>query len=559
MSRGDSKKDGKTSLALLDYIRTAKILILMKKLLRKNSLLLVSFLLLGYVLQAQDTYLRNTSADVQGYIFNLSLHDDTNEIKGETIATVAFKNEVNEFSLDLVAKSGTYGMEVLGVFEDSIKANYSHEGNKIRIIPSAKEAKQRVYTIQYQGIPERGLVIDTTKFGQRSFFGDNWPNLARHWLPSVDHPSDKASVEFRITAPDHYDVVATGEKIEESNLGNGAKLTSYKEAAPVAMKVVTVGVTKFASKVLDEVEGIPVSAWVYPENRLDGFSDYSVATNVLKYFIDRIGPYSYAKLANMQAKTQWGGLENAGTISYFENSVTGKNEVEGLIAHEIAHQWFGNSASENDWNHVWLSEGFATYFAILYQESVYGDEKRKEELAIDRKQIIEYYAKNPSPIVDPSIKDPMKVLSTNTYQKGGWILNMLRHKLGDKTFWKGIKAYYKKYRNSNAMTVDFQKAMEEASGQNLESFFQQWIFTKGYPEIKYNWTYKKGKVNITINQIQDYHIFEFPMEVEIKKNGKSVISSVQVNTKESTFEIAVDSRPEAVNFDPNLWLLFEEK
>ena len=136
-------------------------------------------------------------------------------------------------------------------------------------------------------------------------------------MPSVDHPSDKASIEFRITAPVHYDVVATGEKYEESNLGDGHKLTVYKEPAPVAMKVVTIGVTKFASRLLEEVDGIPVSAWVYPENRLDGFSDYGVAVDVLKYFIDNIGPYSYAKLANMQAKTQWGGLENAGNIAYF--------------------------------------------------------------------------------------------------------------------------------------------------------------------------------------------------------------------------------------------------
>ncbi len=510
-------------------------------------------------LNGQDTYQRNSSADIQSYIFNLALNDSTNSIDGEAEITIQFKNDVNQFALDLIEKGGTYGVEINSVLEDDIIANYSYENNKIKITPSSKEERNRTYKIKYQGIAEKGLVIDTTKFGERSFFGDNWPNLARHWLPSVDHPSDKASIEFRITAPDHYDVVATGERIEESNLDNGYKLTIYKEPAPVAMKVATIGVTKFASRLLDEIEGIPVSAWVYPENRLDGFSDYSVATKVLKYFIVNIGPYSYAKLANMQAKTQWGGLENAGTIAYFENSVTGKNEVEGLIAHEIAHQWFGNSASENDWNHVWLSEGFATYFAILYQESVYGDEKRKEELALDRKQIIDYYKKNPSPIVDPSIKDPMKVLSTNTYQKGGWVLNMLRHKLGDETYWKGIRKYYLDFQNSNAMTADFQKVMEEVSGKNLEAFFQQWIFTKGHPEIKWDWTYKKGKVKLNIEQVQDHHIFHFPLEIEIQKDDKSIISTVQVNQEKSTFEIKTDACPDNILLDPNLWLLFEKK
>ncbi|MBU2948708.1 M1 family metallopeptidase [Zobellia uliginosa] len=519
----------------------------------------ILLVLIGQKTNAQDTYQRNTSADVQGYVFGLTLNDETNSIKGDAEITVAFKNEVNPFALDLIAKGDNYGMQVTHVFEGDTEANYSYEQNKINITPSSSEEKTRIYKVVYEGIPERGLVIDTTKFGQRSFFGDNWPNLARHWLPSVDHPSDKATIEFRITAPDHYDVVATGEKIEESNLGNDLKLTTYKEPAPVAMKVVTIGVTKFASTLLDEVYDIPVSAWVYPENRLDGFSDYGVATKVLKYFIDNIGPYSYAKLANMQAKTQWGGLENAGTIAYFENSVTGKNEVEGLIAHEIAHQWFGNSASENDWNHVWLSEGFATYFAILYQESIYGNDKRKEELELDRKQIIDYYLQNPSPIVDHSITDPMKVLSINTYQKGGWVLNMLRHKLGDKVFWKGIQAYYKAYRDSNAMSADFQKIMEETSGEDLEEFFQQWLFTKGHPELKWDWSYAKKNLQINIEQLQKQHVFKFPIEIGVIKDGKTVIYQMDMENARKSLTIKLDYQPDDVILDPESWLLFEEK
>ncbi|MGB5553793.1 MAG: M1 family aminopeptidase [Flavobacteriaceae bacterium] len=509
--------------------------------------------------KSQDVYQRSASADIQNYVFGLTLNDESNEILGETTITVHFKNEVERFMLDLVGKSDDYGMTLMEVLEADLPATYSYENNKILITPANDSAKSRTYKIKYHGIPERGLVIDTTKFGQRSFFGDNWPNLASYWLPCVDHPYDKASVEFKITAPDHYDVIATGEKTEESNLGNGQKLTTYYEPAPVAMKVVTIGVTKFASKLLDMVGEIPVSAWVYPENRLEGFSDYSVASRVLQYFIENIGPYSYAKLANMQAKTKWGGLENAGTIAYFENSVTGKNTVEPLIAHEIAHQWFGNSATEKSWNHVWLSEGFATYFTILYLEQVYGNEKRKEELLLDRKNIFDYYAKNPSPIVDLSIKDPKKVLSTNTYQKGGWVLNMLRHKLGDAVFWKGIRTYYETYRNSNAMTKDFQTVMENVSGEKLEAFFQQWLFTKGHPEIKWNWTYKKKTIFLTIDQQQDHHVFTFPLEVEITTQGKTEIQKIEIGSKSQTFEINVDQKPDGIRLDPEVWLLFEEK
>ncbi|MCK5442677.1 MAG: M1 family metallopeptidase [Maribacter sp.] len=524
-----------------------------------NTLITVFLLLFVVFLNAQDPYQKNESVDVKGYVFNLFLNDDTNEIKGEALITVDFKNESSQFALDLIGISGAYGMNVTQVVEGDSLATYSHKLNKIIISPSINGPKTRTFKVQYHGIPQKGLVIDTTKFGQRSFFGDNWPNLARHWLPSVDHPYDKATIEFWITAPDHYDVVATGKKTEESNLGSGYKLTIYKEQAPVAMKVVTIGVTKFASKLLEVVHDIPVTAWVYPENRLEGFSDYSVASKVLRYFIDHIGPYSYAKLANMQAKTQWGGLENAGTISYFENSVTGKNTVEGLIAHEIAHQWFGNSATENNWNHVWLSEGFATYFSILYLENFYGDEKRRAELALDREQVIDYYKQNPAPIVDLNIKDPMKVLSTNTYQKGGWVLNMLRHKLGDAAFWKGIRTYYETYQNANVMTTDFRKIMEEVSGTDLETFFQQWLFTKGHPEIKWSWSYKRGKVKIVLEQLQNHHVFHFPLEIGLVDDDEVTIVTQQVNKKSLEFEIETDSRPDTIVLDPEYWLLFEEK
>lgn len=521
----------------------------------KNVLFLLT-LFLGYSAACQDSYLKNPDADVLSYVFRLSLNDESDVIDGRTTTTVAFKKPTR-FTLDLIKKSEVYGMEVVGVYSDDRPIEYRFEKDQITV--AVETPGEQSFTIAYRGIPEVGLIIDTTKYGQRSIFGDNWPNLARHWLPCVDHPYDKASVTFEITAPEYYDVVATGKKLEESNLGDGLKLTTYHEPAPIAMKVVTIGVTRFATKLLEIVDGVEVSAWVYPENREDGFSDYAVATNVLMYFTQNIGPYPYAKLANMQAKTQWGGLENAGTIAYAEKSVTGKNEVVGLIAHEIAHQWFGNSATESSWNHVWLSEGFATYFSTLYLESVHGNEKRKEEQLLDREQVIEYYNTNPSPIVDLSITDPMKVLNKNTYQKGGWVLNMLRKKLGQEVFWEGIRTYYETYKNSNVMTADFRRAMESVYGEILDDFFQQWVFTKGYPELEWSWEYSKDKIVLSVEQKQKHHVFAFPLEIGFLNNGEMRIETVQVASKTASFELPMDLKPDEVILDPDVWLLFEEK
>lgn len=522
---------------------------------------IATFLLLFIVKSglAQDAYPKNMSADVLHYYFQLSLSDDTNVIEGKARITVNFTKKVDIFNLDLVEKSGKYGMELIDVLEDQREVKYTYSDNKLSISPDKDGNDTRIYEIKYKGIPERGLVIDSTKFGQRSFFGDNWPNLARHWLPTVDHPYDKASVEFEIFAPEYYDVVATGIKIEESSLGNGKKQTRYYEKAPVATKVMTIGVTKFAYKYLGNIGDIAVSAWVYPENKKEGFDDFEEAARILNYFIENIGPYSYAKLANMQAKTQWGGLENAGTISYSEKAINGKKELQGLMAHEIAHQWFGDSASESNWNHVWLSEGFATYFAILYQESVSGNRKRKEELIQDRKEVIEYYKKSPSPIVDLTISDPKKVLNRNTYQKGGWVLNMLRHKLGDEVFWKGIQAYYKEYKDNNALSSDFQKTMEEVSGEDLETFFDQWLYQKGYPEIKWNWKYKKGKLIIKLDQLQKHTTFQFPVEFGVSLGGEIKMLNFEIDKSSESLEVELDMKPDEVMIDPEVWLLFDER
>ncbi|UWX54617.1 hypothetical protein NYZ99_17365 [Maribacter litopenaei] len=162
---------------------------------------LTAFLFFSLSLFSQDTYIRNESVDIKKYVFNLQLNDTTNSIEGEAEIHVDFENEPIPFNLDLIEFTGNYGMRISDVSEAEKSIDYVFENNKIKIQPTKYSPLSQVYKVKYHGIPERGLVIDTTKFGKRSFFGDNWPNLARHWLPSVDYPYDKAAIEFRITAP----------------------------------------------------------------------------------------------------------------------------------------------------------------------------------------------------------------------------------------------------------------------------------------------------------------------------------------------------------------------
>jgi aminopeptidase N len=287
--------------------------------LKRSLLPLWAVLVFSVSLQAQEHYERFSQIDVQHYRFQLELNDQNNEVKGKAMVKVRFKDNIRSFHLDLVSESGGSGMRVEEVSENGETISFEQQGERLEIELGSRtqEGEERTYLISYQGTPKDGLVIGQNKHGDRTFFGDNWPNRARHWLPSVDHPSDKASVEFVVTAPNHYQVVANGRLVEETDLDDDTKLTHWKTDIVLPTKVMVIGVAPFAVQYLEDIQGIPMSSWIFPQDRDAGFYDYSQATYVLHWFIDHVGPYPYAKLANVQSKTRYGGMENAGNIFYY--------------------------------------------------------------------------------------------------------------------------------------------------------------------------------------------------------------------------------------------------
>jgi len=326
---------------------------------------------------------------------------------------------------------------------------------------------------------------------------------------------------------------------------------------PLPTKIMVIGVAEFAVQYAGDAAGIPIYSWVYPENRKDGFYDYEQAKDVLPFFIDYIGPYGYKKLANVQSKTMFGGMENASTIFYSESSVTGKRSLEGLLAHEIAHQWFGNMVSEKNFSHVWLSEGFATYFTNLYMENKYGKKRMHEMLEVQRKEVINFSKRSTAPVIDNN-SDYMELLNANSYQKGAWILHMLRNEVGDDIFHKIIRGYYGKFAGKNADTDDFRKMAEEISGKDLKQFFKQWLYEPGQPGLQIEWSYdKKKELKIELLQKQA-NAFHFPLDLLIKfPSGGSKTETLRVNSKSKTFTFPVKEKPVSIILDPGTKLLFE--
>lgn len=515
-------------------------------------------LIICSVLHAQKHHDRFNTIDVRHYKFEIGLTDANDNIRGKATVTVKFKKDVSGFSLDLKNEKGGKGMTVTGLSESGKKVPFEHNQDQLRLRTTAKAGDIKHYEISYQGIPATGLIISKNKYGDRTFFGDNWPDRGQNWLPIVDHPSDKATVEWIVTAPSHYQVVGNGYLVERTNLSDDQTLTHWKSKVQLPTKVMVFGAARFAIQQAGEVSGIPISSWIYPQDRKNGFYDYALAVEITDWFINHVGPYPYAKLANVQSKTQFGGMENASNIFYTENSVNGNRTAEGLIAHEIAHQWFGNSASEANWHHIWLSEGFATYFTILYKEQKYGKAIAAEDRLTDRNQIIAFNKKQSVPVVNTAIDSYMKLLNANSYQKGGFVLHMLRQEVGDQVFWQAIKTYYDQYKLSNALTSDLKMVFEEASGKDLHRFFQQWIFQAGHPDLQLDWQFK-GDLQILVNQRQKGN-FEFPLEIEVVyKDGSTQREVLSVNQEKQAFTIKADKKPAKIVLDPDTNLLFEGK
>lgn len=543
----------------------------------RKFLFVFLFFICRLILTAQN------SIDVLHYRFKISLSDTSQSIY--CLATIYFKAiaPAENLELDLVSLNDEgKGMTIIDLntpelLDIRITATpaqlykFTHENDKIKIRLPKKLITHETDTIaiEYRGIPSDGLIISKTKYGRRGFFADNWPDRARHWIPCHDHPADKATVEFIVTAPDHYEVVANGIQVTEKLTGNGFKMTHWKEDSPISTKVMVIGVADFAIDTAGYVNnappaaqaGIPVYSYVYPENRETGFYDYALAKDILPFFIHYIGPYGFKKLANVQSKTRFGGLENANTIFYYENSVTGTRSNEGLLAHEIAHQWFGNMATEKNFGHLWLSEGFATYFTILYFENKYGKDTAIKMLKEDREQVIAYSKKSDKAIVDTAETDYMKLLNINNYQKGGWVLHMLRSELGDSIFHKAIRKYYATYAGGIAGTEDVQKIFEETAGKNLTSFFRQWLYQPGQPELEITWEYNNEakEISITVNQLQS-EIFFFPLEISLHyPSGKPEIRRLVIDRKIKTITFALEEKPLSLLADPATKLLFSGK
>ncbi len=518
--------------------------------------------------QYTDSYPKNADIDMIGYVFHLSFSDDSDSFDGVTTASARYLAAgQSSLRLDLIKKSDELdgrGMTVTSVEMDGETLSFRHEDDQIFIDlgREAGEGERVEVTVHYSGIPAAGLKIGPNKYGDRTFFSDNWSSRVRNWLPVVDHPSDKAMTEMIVDAPSVYQVASNGNVAETSDLGGGMRRTHYKNPVPTATWLYFVGVAQMAVEVVDYFEDIPVETWVYWQDRDDGFYDFAEPSKkVLAFYSDLIGPYVNRRLANIVSNgTPGGGMEAASTPAYSDQSVSGtrSRRWQHVIIHEIAHQWFGNAVTEFHWNDVWLSEGFATYYTLLFRQHLYGQDNFIAGLKNSRNSVINFYEEDYDfQLVRDYIEDLNNVSGSMMYQKGAWTLHMLREMLGADVYDAGIRSYYAEFMNSNAQTADLRRHLEEASGKDLEQYFAQWLFQGGIPELDGTWSSSGNDVEINIQQVQETYSYELSVEFEIEfEDGSSETIWLEVNGSERvkgarSFEKDVVN----VTIDPNTRLL----
>ena len=513
--------------------------------------------------------------DVINYDLEIGLSEKSDQIAGIANITLVLNKNIKQIPLDFT------GLNIQSILINNSKAYYNYQEGKIFIESKKFKANQTlIVSIIYNGKPDDGLIIGKNVHGNRSVFADNWPNRARFWFPCKDHPSDKASVSYTIHAPSKWKVVANGALIEkpkvsaENAIGSkGSRHTwKWKSNVPIPtynmvigaaeMDITTLGVASFAfsPSSLRSDGSIEISNYTFPEDTEKSQASFARSIEMVNFFSTKIGPFPYEKLANVQSSTRFGGMENASAIFYSQEAIAKGRNIESTVSHEIAHQWFGDSVTEKEWNHLWLSEGFATYFGALFFEQSDGRDNFIERMEKSKKRIFQSKVTD-RPIVDYEVSDLFKLLNSNNYPKGAWVLHMLRGLLGDEVFFKGISKYYSEYNNKTALTNDFMKIMEEVSGKNLQYFFDQWIFRPGYPIIEFeqNWFPKnngKGKMIITINQTQKKEWPTFIFESKLCWDKNKCIP-IKVDQKTQWFEIISNIKPDSIYIDPENWILMD--
>lgn len=506
---------------------------------------------------------RDRLVDVEHIKLDIELDFEAKTLKGRSTLTVRPINEGTKF-VELDACE----MKVGSVTVAGKAADFNHDGQKLTVMFNATPAADRPIDIEisYSTKPRRGAYFVGPDAAYPNKHREMWTQGqdedSRFWFPCFDYPNEKASSEIVVKVPKGMTSLSNGKLLSKTAKGD-FEIHHWRQEIPHVAYLVTLVVGDYV-KVNDEWDGLEVSYLVPPGREGDGKRSFSKTPKMVELFSRLTGVrYPYEKYSQITAVDFiFGGMENTTATTQTELTLHDARasldfSSESLVAHELAHQWFGDYVTCRDWSHAWLNEGFATFMEIIWYEhehgvvesQYYADGDMKAYLSEDRGA----YRR---PIVTNVYKEPLDLFDRHLYQKGALVLHHLRHMVGDRLFWKAINLYLTNHGQKSVITQNLSDAFQEVTGRNLEWFFTQWVFGGGHPDLKVSAKWDDASAQLELNILQQQKkddltaIFRLPVKVQFVWEGGEEIREFEISEAAHRYFIQLPKRPKMVLFDP---------
>jgi aminopeptidase N len=531
---------------------------------RHGLVVIAAILALAFTspLRADEPFARSRDYDLQHSKILLKFDVDHKKVIGQVIHTLStLHDDVSKLSFD------SSGLSIQSVTVNKSAAKFETTADKLIIPVTAVKAGTKFdVDIHYEGVPSKGLyfILPDKDYPNRpiQIWSQGESEDTHYYLPTYDYPNDRLTTETVLTVPVSWQTIANGKLVSVTNAPDNMKTWTWKESVPSSTYLITVVAGEF-DEVKESFRNLPVTYYA-PKGRGDRLSiNYSRTPAMIELFNKTYGvDYPWEKYAQVMVdEFVAGGMENSSATTNTASSLvhpklaneyaTGQDD---LISHELTHQWFGDYVTCKDWADIWLNEGFATFGETVWMESHFPKDQSEYNRWNDVRQWFAQSNLYKKPIVRFDFDDSSE-FDQNVYDKGGWVLQMLRHQLGEETFNRAIKHYLEVNHGKNVVTADFVKAVENSTNKNVDEFFNQWVYGAGAPkfDLSYKYDDAKHQIALTVKQTQKVEgrvgIFRIPTEVEITTASGPHLYPVVVAKATETLTLPSTSEPLMVLFD----------